>query len=457
MSTVRINADGKTLEFKSASTPATKDSDARIDIGGTIFSKVHLGDNKYAYVDWSKSKEITPEQLKQEQIAQQGEQLSWGAGPQGKPKSGDFELSWSERLGAAAKGITDPFKKMFSSWSSGLIAGGLIVGMTAACIAFPPFAGVMAGLTPWLAGLGMATGAAQFGYGCYKASNATTEAEAKKGWENIGAGIFTFATSAFSWWQSAKAANAATTTTKTLADNVDDVTRAATNVADKADDVASAAGKGKDLIDVTVKPGLLDSVKAKFTGVKLPKIPNAIAAAKDHQQAIANLTNGVDKIDDTLGILEKGSKVMLQTGKTVYSDGSKLASVSFIAADGTNKSYGVLKTTKEATKIFEQATRLGKIGKAKTVLAQLKNIASQLEPGATGLGQLTDTIAKMETAIKTANTVFKPASTFTAIKTTTATGYRAWVTGHGAINTDIEDAYANYQYKEPQKIYQLQN
>lgn len=106
----------------------------------------------------------------------------------------DGKIGIFSAIGNAIKGVgktvVNGVKGMFTDSNGNFSLGKtlLSVGTAAACIAFPAV-GVAA------CAVGGVMGAVQVGKGIYNAATATTDAEAKEAWQNIGGGAFTVAAS----------------------------------------------------------------------------------------------------------------------------------------------------------------------------------------------------------------------------------------------------------------------
>lgn len=218
----------------------------------------------------------------------------------------DGKIGIFSAIGNAIKGVgktvVNGVKGMFTDSNGNFSLGKtlLSVGTAAACIAFPAV-GVAA------CAIGGVMGAVQVGKGIYNATTATTDAEAKEAWQNIGGGAFTVAASV----TGAKAGVKAVKNTSTA------------NALSSLDDTATlgqkAAALGKDMVSSTknqyntVKTSATayaNAAKVKYAETQASKIDTSTALTADELHTINNAKyQKMFASDDTLAALNKMDKV----------------------------------------------------------------------------------------------------------------------------------------------------
>ncbi len=230
----------------------------------------------------------------------------------------DGKISFGEKVGSFFKGIG---KSVVNGVKSLLTPKGLL--KTAAVVGACMIPGVGPLIGAGLAAFGVAKGASTVVKGAAQAANATTDAEAKAAWENIGGGAFTTAASAVGLKGAAKAIGnmnkAAGTASlkdmsvldkaKTTWTNAKDtfansklggsVTKVTNAYKEGGAKFTEKLGSAKDQVVKEAKAGY-SSVKTKYAETK-----TASNAAKDAQKDIttkqnnqAELKNVSDKLDD---------------------------------------------------------------------------------------------------------------------------------------------------------------
>ena len=95
----------------------------------------------------------------------------------------DGHISVWEKVKNFGKGLVSPITSMFSSVKNFVIGSAFIAAGFALCIA------TSGAILPFMIALGIGFGVYQLGSGTYKALTAITDNDAKKAWQNIGAGV----------------------------------------------------------------------------------------------------------------------------------------------------------------------------------------------------------------------------------------------------------------------------
>jgi len=325
---------GATRQYQSLNRMADENSASRIkskDKHGNeaIFTKIKTAEGKFMYVLCNEGEEIKP--------SKNAKATDALIAPEGPDKKGI--LTTGEKAKSFFKGLISPFTSLFSNplVTAGVIIGAVAIGV--ACVAFPPFAAAVAAATPVIAKVGLVVGGTQVVIGGCQAYNATNDKDAKKGWENMGAGVFTIGTSAISLMQSAKAANAAKTAAdayKGASEGINKGIQTANNIStsgstaasttvDKFDDIAAISSLDVNKFNPTKLGGITSPIKQTLGNPKLTEYQTALKAAKE----VANVSSGSSSqtakiITKFHGLLQNGDI----HGATKLMDTFKTASLS---------------------------------------------------------------------------------------------------------------------------------
>ena len=190
------------------------------------------------------------------------------------------------------KGAINGIKGMFTNKEGKFSLGKtlLSVGIAAACIAFPAVGAVACGI-------GAIAGGSQVIKGFKAQANATTDAEAKAAWENIGEGTSTVVGCALG----AKASVGAMKGASTAA--IDDVAKVASKALKNGDDITTGMLKGLDNVDevAAALDDVTDAAKAAEVIKSTGKMKNASA---------------LSNVDDSL----TGTKKLTETAKAFGKD-----------------------------------------------------------------------------------------------------------------------------------------
>lgn len=238
----------------------------------------------------------------------------------------DGKIGIFSAIGNAVKGvgktIVNGVKGMFTN-SEGKFSLGktlLSLGTAAVCVAFPAV-GVAA------CAIGGAMGAVQVGKGIYNAATATTDAEAKEAWQNIGGGAFTVAASVTGAKAGVKAVKN-TSTANALSSLDDTATLGQKAVALGKDMVSSTKNQYKSVTQTlspyakavqykyqqnVVKNADTSNLSAK-QAAKIDKYTTNMAEINENQ----NIMDIVDNIDDITSSVTKVAKHPIQSAKNVW-------------------------------------------------------------------------------------------------------------------------------------------
>ena len=194
------------------------------------------------------------------------------------------------------------------------------VAVAAVCIAFP-----VAGMAA--CAIGAVAGGAQVIKGAVAASNATTDAEAKAAWENMGEGGATVVGCVLG----AKASYGAMKSSSTAA--VDDIAKVASKALKNGDDITTGMLKNLDNMDEVA--AALDDVT---DATKAAEVIKNTGKMKD-ASALGNLN-----LDDSLSGMEKVTKTVEAFGKDALSSTKNNGSALLAKTSSSLKTYKEQKT-----------------------------------------------------------------------------------------------------------------
>lgn len=287
----------------------------------------------------------------------------------------DGKIGLFSKIGHAIKGvgksITNGIKGMFTNKEGKFSIGKtlLSIGTVAACVAFPAV-GV------GLCAVGAVSGAVQIGKGISAASKATTDAEAKEAWQNIGAGAFTVAASVAGAKAGIKATANAAAATK-AGSQLNSLEQGATLGqklnAFKADAItsskASLSNLGKTATAIRYK-----NANAKLETAQLKNE----SAWSNNAQEINLYERGMSdgsKIESTLKIAQETDSALAQAEANVAKYNNAGTQAQNNAAKLTNMKNNIKNTGSKVVDAAKHPVKTAKTGikKAGSTLSEIKN------------------------------------------------------------------------------------
>lgn len=258
----------------------------------------------------------------------------------------------------AVKGVVNAVKGCFTNKEGKFSLGKtlLTVATAAVCIAFPAV-GLVA------AGIGCVVGAVKTGVGIYNAATATTDAQAKDAWENVGDGALTVAVSVAGAKASygavqATAAKSGATAVSQLGEDASLLTKAGALGKDMVTSTKNQAGIVKSVASDAAEVAKIESLRAQVAKIdtKGALTDEELALVRELEAREAFMTDSVASkvgtVDDALGTVRSAKdKVTIENAKSVIQNAKDKVTVENARAILKNAGQ---KVTRENASAFVQ-------------------------------------------------------------------------------------------------------